>query len=451
MNEVKQSMTLIGIAIALLVACSLPMAAARIADTGLFFISVPLQNVYEGMPVSFTVTAFTPDGGNITLSADSLPRGAEFGDSTSKGIVSQTFRWTPDRGQAGVYNVTFKASCWENSSTVTVMIIVYDAESISWTKPGVSGSILGEVSSIDLTETFLRRGLAVDRESWSIEPDPVPQAMSIDESEDAVRCAYYDDNVAIYFDKRMEEKEASWIYGFMSEVAHYVASHYGDIRSNRLYAVLFKERHLGGRPGYYYDGCQGIRQNVVYLGSKCWDQNCDWVRDAILHEVAHIVESTVHGRMFSPAFRLWGDSKWSEFFEYAFYNETGRYKDALRRFNDFINTTDDFPRPGTCWFRDWFYPLWLGYGGSKVMSNFFKLVGQYWDCAKSMNWGEFIHFMSAAAGDDLRALASAAFGWPGEWSLLFMKARVDYPDLNSLYTLRDASTATEGRIKPLLF
>ena len=39
---------------------------------------------------------------------------------------------------------------------------------------------------------------------------------------------------------------------------------------------------------------------------------------------------------------------------------------AERVFQRFTNASDDFPRPGTRWFRDWFYPLWRDHGGAQV-------------------------------------------------------------------------------------
>ncbi len=44
-----------------------------------------------------------------------------------------------------------------------------------------------------------------------------------------------------------------------------------------------------------------------------------------------------------------------------------------------------------------------------------------------MNWGEYVHFMSGAAGRDLKPLATKAFGWPGEWEeKQHQKARTEF-------------------------
>ncbi len=44
-----------------------------------------------------------------------------------------------------------------------------------------------------------------------------------------------------------------------------------------------------------------------------------------------------------------------------------------------------------------------------------------------MNWGEYIHFTSGAAGADLRSQAARAFGWPREWTDQLERAREQFP------------------------
>ena len=59
------------------------------------------KSVDEGNLLTFTVTASDPDGDGLTLSASNVPTGASFNPS------SQVFSWTPDYGDAGIYNVQF--------------------------------------------------------------------------------------------------------------------------------------------------------------------------------------------------------------------------------------------------------------------------------------------------------------------------------------------------------
>jgi hypothetical protein len=138
----------------------------------------------------------------------------------------------------------------------------------------------------------------------------------------------------------------------------------------------------------------------------------------------------VHG---SPAYEIWGDSKWAEFFIYDLYTALGLDREAKQVHRRFAGNADDFPRRGTHWFRDWFYPLWLDCGQAAVMDRFFRLLAEHFPrdddgtYTRRMNWGEYVHFTSGAAAADLRGQAARAFGWPGEWAGQLERAREQFP------------------------
>ncbi|HEX7077587.1 MAG TPA: putative Ig domain-containing protein [Candidatus Eisenbacteria bacterium] len=68
-----------------------------------------VESVCPLTPLTFTVTAFDPDGDVInSLTASPLPLGATFTSGPSH--TSGTFSWTPDLASGGSYNVTFTAS-----------------------------------------------------------------------------------------------------------------------------------------------------------------------------------------------------------------------------------------------------------------------------------------------------------------------------------------------------
>ena len=69
------------------------------------------------------------------------------------------------------------------------------------------------------------------------------------------------------------------------------------------------------------------------------------------------MESASNGVHGSPAYEIWGDSKWAEFYIYDLYTALGMDREAKGVYRRFTGNTDDFPRRGTRWFRDWFYPL----------------------------------------------------------------------------------------------
>jgi hypothetical protein len=66
------------------------------------------------------------------------------------------------------------------------------------------------------------------------------------------------------------------------------------------------------------------------------------------------------------------------------------------------------------------------------MVRFFKLLSQHFrkrgtNYDGDLNWGEFVHFMSGAAGTNLKDMATQAFGWPADREAQFNKARTDFP------------------------
>ena len=98
---------------------------------------------------------------------------------------------------------------------------------------------------------------------------------------------------------------------------------------------------------------------------------------AARHEIGHSVESANNGAHGSPAYEIWGDSKWAEFYIYDLYTALGMDREAKDVYRRFTGNTDDFPRRGTRWFRDWFYPLWRDYGRAEVMNRFFRELARH--------------------------------------------------------------------------
>ncbi|OQV12948.1 hypothetical protein BV898_12785 [Hypsibius exemplaris] len=137
--------------------------------------------------------------------------------------------------------------------------------------------------------------------------------------------------------------------------------------------------------------------------------------DLVTHEIAHLVEWASNRIVESPAFRLWGDSKWAEIFIYDVYRGLGRTADVTRWYNNLVGNSDNYPRksPGSFWFRDWFYPIYQAHGQARVR--------------QMANYGEFVHFWSGAAGVALKARFQAAFGWTAAWESEYRQAQRDFP------------------------
>jgi hypothetical protein len=241
----------------------------------------------------------------------------------------------------------------------------------------------------------------------------------------------YNDDVAIYFDD--DVKGGEWLFPFMTRLWRYTKATYdmGPEAQNRLFSIHHDGKYGGGHPSTYFDASHD-RRNVSDVGPGPWGAMSGFAIDGPSHESGHVVESANNGVHGSPAFPLWGDSKWMEFFQYDAYLGMGMAADAKRLFDKFTATTDTFPRAGTHWFRDWFYPLWRDHGHAQVMVKFFKLLSMHFpkngtSYSRDLNWGEFVHFMSGAAGTNLKELATTAFGWPPDREAQFNKARADFP------------------------
>jgi hypothetical protein len=247
-----------------------------------------------------------------------------------------------------------------------------------------------------------------------------------------VQLVAHNDWVALYFDEDVDRDETTWLLPFLTKVWRYTVQHYGTFtdgeRDGRLYAIYHQGRYSGGHPSTYFDASHDHR-NVSDVGPGPFP---DGTYAISTHEVAHVVEGASRGVHGSPAFRLWGDSKWAEFYQYDLYVALGETAEAERVLREFTDKSDDFPRAGTHWFRDWFYPLWRDHGHVAVMANYFRLLSEHYkkrgdSYDGDMNWGEYIHFMSGAAGADLKAQATTAFGWPNEREAEFVAAQAEYP------------------------
>ncbi|UYZ63111.1 peptidase inhibitor family I36 protein [Hymenobacter weizhouensis] len=241
---------------------------------------------------------------------------------------------------------------------------------------------------------------------------------------------YYDDEVAVYYDKDVS-RSITWPNTYLADVWRYTKQVYGSFGGDsRLYAVFHTGRYSGGHPATYFDAHHDYR-NTIDGGPGPWTSGANNDLDLMTHEVAHIVEGACKGVKGSPAFGIWKDSKWAEIFNYDVYRGLGRTSDATRWYNLMIKQADNFPRSNTYWFRDWFYPIYSNYGEAAVLNRYFELLAQYYTRTNnkygSMNWGEFVHFWSGAAGVDLKPLATQAFGWPAEWEQQFAQAQRQFP------------------------
>jgi hypothetical protein len=259
---------------------------------------------------------------------------------------------------------------------------------------------------------------------------------------------YYDTSVVVYYDNEVKSSIV-WPKTYMAQAWNYTKKVYGKFgKDSRLFVIYHAGKYGGGHPATFMDSDHDFR-NVTDCGSNdpnAWTAGTGNDIDLSTHEIGHIVEGASKGIHSSPAFDIWHDSKWMEIYQYDVYLGLGRTDDAKRWYDMKQTTSDNFPRTGTHWFKDWFYPIYSTYGKTTVLNNFFTLLsknfpqrsydsgsGVYPEYTRKMNFGEFVHFWSGAAGADLETLALTAFGNKDEqgndWQLQLKKAKTDFPKI----------------------
>ncbi|HEY3632896.1 MAG TPA: hypothetical protein VGL21_18485 [Jatrophihabitantaceae bacterium] len=241
-------------------------------------------------------------------------------------------------------------------------------------------------------------------------------------------------DVAVYFDRDVPGDTARWLVPYLDDAWRYTKQTYGDFGPDPLlYSIFHQGRYAGGHPSSYQDPSHDNR-NVTDCGPGPYREGDSHPYEMVTHEISHVVEGANNGAWGSPAFPIWGDSKWAEFFIHDVYTALGLDQWATDVARNFDRNSDDFPRRGTHWFRDWWRPLRTGTGDSpQVMVRFFRLLAEHFPrgadthYVRDLTWGEYLHFTSGAAGGDVTDLARRAFGWPRRWSRELDRARADFP------------------------
>jgi len=241
---------------------------------------------------------------------------------------------------------------------------------------------------------------------------------------------YEDNDLALYFDNDVSTT-VTWPRQYLSSVWRYTKKVYGSFGTDpHMYAILHTNKYSGGHPSTYFDASHDLR-NVIDAGPGGWTGATQGDYNLLTHEVGHLVELASKNMHGSPAFGIWGDSKWCEIYIYDVYKGLGLESRATNAYNEFMSKTDGFPRANTAWFKNWFYPIYSQYGGSAVLNRYFVQLALYFrkngTDYPGMNMGEFVHFWSGAAGVNLKPLATTAFGWTSDYEAQFVKAQQDFP------------------------
>lgn len=285
------------------------------------------------------------------------------------------------------------------------------------------------------------QGLGIDTSSQhkSIVPPETIQEFWL-EHRQLIDRVYYDDALAIYYDKDMPRR-IKWIAPFTKNVWSYVLKTYGDLHGKspdkHLYAIFHKDKYGGGHPFFYDNEEHGFR-NGIDIGSSgqdAWEKPEGWNIDIICHEIIHLIEFVSHGKSGSPSRKWWSDSKIAEIINYDIYLNLGMHEDAARIYTNDLKKIDDFPAKGTSWMKNWFGPIYFNYGKTAVLTRYFKLLADHFEqdsngkYLRDLTFGEFIHFWSCAAKADLKSQAILAFGWNDQWEKEWQLARRHFPHI----------------------
>lgn len=162
--------------------------------------------------------------------------------------------------------------------------------------------------------------------------------------------------------------------------------------------------------------------------------------DDIIRAVSMLVVSTVKNVYFNPAGTddVWGFEAFpfTEIFTYDIYRGLEMEDEAHRILENAWYKSHPYPIGGaTYWFRKWFLPLYMTYGGARILNNYFEMLSRHfprkfyleWSYQREINLGEFVHFFSGAAGTDLSELAHDAFRWDMRFEQQLNKAVKDFP------------------------
>src|SRR5690606_29110834 len=129
---------------------------------------IPERSVREEQQVSFLVEASSPDGLAVLLSAAPLPVGAtltpQAADPTAPGVARALFDWTPAKGSAGSYLISYTATDGERTATraASIKVLANDVPA-GPAQPEISAPVSGaHVTSLQPTLAVLASGLSTD-------------------------------------------------------------------------------------------------------------------------------------------------------------------------------------------------------------------------------------------------------------------------------------------------
>ena len=237
--------------------------------------------------------------------------------------------------------------------------------------------------------------------------------------------------VAVYYDAEVD-RNITWPFNFYTSAWGYATRTYGSFGPNNYLHIVGHGEEKSTFIRTYLDTLSGSRNIIDFpiLNNEITPESVD----TSIYLMGELVENANNSVEGSPAAAIW-KNKFQELFMYDFYLSNEMQADAERVKAKFLESSVDFPKPDTFWFRDWFLPLYENYEGATTMRKFFNLVAANYPIngisyQGDMTLGEMVHFFSGATGDDLEAMAIEAFDFDDQNKQELLVARGKYPTLN---------------------
>jgi hypothetical protein len=243
--------------------------------------------------------------------------------------------------------------------------------------------------------------------------------------------AYYDDCIALYFDADVTPTVQAWMVPFLDKAWTYSLSTYGKMGSERIYVVMHQGRYLGGHSATFTEDSHD-NHAVIDMGLNTWVDG-EW--DLPAHLLSFLVDTEgSHTKFGAPKSEHYANQGFPLIYKYDLYLALGLDATAASALSSFSAISNSEPFAKTYWFRDWFYPAWRDHGHAQLFANYQTLLEKYYpvdadNWMPTMNYGQYFHFMSGAAGVDLVPLARTAFQWHPDFDDEIAAAKVDFPDI----------------------
>jgi len=211
--------------------------------------------------------------------------------------------------------------------------------------------------------------------------------------------------------------------------------------SERIYAVVHQGNYSGGHVALSIDDTHDHRNVLDMASMNGWPEGR---YDLPAHLLGFLVDALgAHTKFEAPKAAHYENAGFPLIYKYDLCVGLGLDATAEAALVDYNAAFNAQPYSNTYWFRDWFFPVWRDYGRAQVFASYQSLLERYYPAGAdrrmpTMNYGQYFHFMSGAAGTDLTPLARDAFQWHPDFDDEIAAAKTDFPDIE--YCPRRAST-----------